>query len=38
MMQRLSPRAILLSHWDNFLRPLEEGAHALPAIQTGRLA
>jgi len=37
MMQKLSPRAVLLSHWDNFLRPLSEGAHALPAMQTGRL-
>jgi len=37
MMQKLSPRAIVLSHWDNFLRPLAGGAHALPAMQTGRL-
>jgi L-ascorbate metabolism protein UlaG (beta-lactamase superfamily) len=37
MMQKLSPRAVLLSHWDNFLRPLADGAHVLPAMQTGRL-
>jgi L-ascorbate metabolism protein UlaG (beta-lactamase superfamily) len=34
---KLHPRAIVLSHWDNFLLPLEAGAHALPAMQTGRL-
>ena len=37
MMRQLSPRAILLRHWDNFLQPLASGAHALPAMQTGRL-
>jgi L-ascorbate metabolism protein UlaG (beta-lactamase superfamily) len=37
VMRKLSPRAVVLSHWDNFLRPLELGAHALPAMQTGRL-
>jgi len=37
MMQTLSPRAVLLSHWDNFLLPLERGARPLPAMQTGRL-
>jgi L-ascorbate metabolism protein UlaG (beta-lactamase superfamily) len=33
----LSPRAILLSHWDDFFRPLEEEARALPALQLPRL-
>ena len=37
MMQKLSPRAVLLSHWDNFLLPLAKGARPLPAMQTGRL-
>jgi len=37
MMQKLSPRAVLLSHWDNFLLPLTKGARPLPAMQTGRL-
>ena len=37
VLAKLSPRAVLLSHWDNFLRPLADGAHALPAMQTGRL-
>ena len=37
MMEKLSPRAILLSHWDNFLLPLARGARPLPAMQTGRL-
>jgi L-ascorbate metabolism protein UlaG (beta-lactamase superfamily) len=29
---RLSPRAVLLSHWDDFFRPLEKGARVLPAL------
>jgi hypothetical protein len=37
MMQKLSPHAVLLSHWDNFLLPLEKGAHPLPAMRTGKL-
>jgi L-ascorbate metabolism protein UlaG (beta-lactamase superfamily) len=37
MMRALSPRAVLLSHWDNFLRPITEAARPLPAMQTGRL-
>jgi L-ascorbate metabolism protein UlaG (beta-lactamase superfamily) len=37
MMRKLSPRAVLLSHWDNFLLPLTAGARPLPALQTGRL-
>jgi L-ascorbate metabolism protein UlaG (beta-lactamase superfamily) len=34
---RLAPGAILLSHWDDFLRPIESPARALPAIQLSRL-
>jgi L-ascorbate metabolism protein UlaG (beta-lactamase superfamily) len=33
----LSPRAVLLSHWDDFFRPLERGARMLPAMQVPRL-
>jgi L-ascorbate metabolism protein UlaG (beta-lactamase superfamily) len=35
--RKLSPRAIVLSHWDNFLLPLAKGAHPLPAMQMPRL-
>jgi L-ascorbate metabolism protein UlaG (beta-lactamase superfamily) len=37
VMRALSPRRVLLSHWDNFLRPMQEGAHALPAMRVPRL-
>ena len=37
LVEKLSPHAALLSHWDNFLRPLAKGAQPLPAMQTGRL-
>jgi L-ascorbate metabolism protein UlaG (beta-lactamase superfamily) len=33
---RLSPGAVLLSHWDDFLRPLEKPVRALPAMQLPR--
>ncbi|MFT3767591.1 MAG: hypothetical protein QM820_19220 [Minicystis sp.] len=33
----LSPRAVLLSHWDNFFLPLDRGARALPAMAMPRL-
>jgi L-ascorbate metabolism protein UlaG (beta-lactamase superfamily) len=33
----LSPRAVLLSHWDDFFRPLEAGAKMLPAMGVPRL-
>jgi L-ascorbate metabolism protein UlaG (beta-lactamase superfamily) len=33
----LSPRAILLSHWDDFFRPLDRPARALPAMAAGKL-
>ena len=29
----LSPRAVLLSHWDDFLRPIDRPAKALPAMR-----
>lgn len=34
---RLSPGAILLSHWDDFLRPIDVGARPLPALHLPRL-
>ncbi len=33
----LRPGAVLLSHWDDFFRPLDAGAHALPAMRMPRL-
>jgi L-ascorbate metabolism protein UlaG (beta-lactamase superfamily) len=35
--RRLAPGAVLLSHWDNFLRPIGQTARALPAMQIPRL-
>jgi L-ascorbate metabolism protein UlaG (beta-lactamase superfamily) len=37
VMHRLGPGAVLLSHWDNFLRPMREPARMLPAMQMPRL-
>jgi L-ascorbate metabolism protein UlaG (beta-lactamase superfamily) len=34
---RISPGAVLLSHWDDFLRPLGARTRALPAMQMPRL-
>lgn len=34
----LSPAAVLLHHWDNFLRGIDRGARALPAMQMPALA
>ncbi len=34
----LSPSRVLLSHWDNFLRPYEAATQALPALRMPRLA
>lgn len=34
---RLSPGAVLLSHWDDFLQPMAAPVRALPAMQMGRL-
>ena len=33
----LSPQAVLLSHWDDFFRPLDRGARMLPAMAVPRL-
>lgn len=33
----LSPGAVLLHHWDNFFRPLDAGASALPAMRFPQL-
>ncbi len=33
----LSPRAALLSHWDNFFRPMDRGATPLPAMRMPQL-
>lgn len=35
--RRLDPGAVLLSHWDDFLRPLGSRVRALPAMQLPRL-
>jgi L-ascorbate metabolism protein UlaG (beta-lactamase superfamily) len=35
--RRLAPGAVLLSHWDDFFRPLDAPVRALPAIQLPRL-
>ena len=37
VLRALSPGAVLLSHWDNFFRPLHRGAALLPAMRLGRL-
>jgi L-ascorbate metabolism protein UlaG (beta-lactamase superfamily) len=34
---RIGPGAVLLSHWDDFLRPIDRPARALPAMQLPRL-
>lgn len=31
--RKLSPAAVLLSHWDDFFRPMDRGAHILPAMK-----
>ena len=33
----LSPGVVVLHHWDNFLRSIDHDAHALPAMQMGKL-
>ena len=35
--RKLAPAATLLSHWDNFFRPIDRPARALPAMQLPRL-
>jgi L-ascorbate metabolism protein UlaG (beta-lactamase superfamily) len=37
VVRALSPRAIVLTHWDNFFRPVEEPVGTLPTMQLGRL-
>ncbi|MBI3784711.1 MAG: MBL fold metallo-hydrolase [Deltaproteobacteria bacterium] len=37
LMSALSPGAVLLHHWDNFLRRIEEEAHALPGMRFAKL-
>jgi L-ascorbate metabolism protein UlaG (beta-lactamase superfamily) len=37
VISHLSPRSVLLSHWDDFLRPLTEPARPLPGMQLPRL-
>jgi L-ascorbate metabolism protein UlaG (beta-lactamase superfamily) len=37
VMHRFAPGAVLLSHWDNFFRPIERPARPLPAMQMPRL-
>jgi L-ascorbate metabolism protein UlaG (beta-lactamase superfamily) len=36
-LRALSPRAVLLSHWDDFFRPMHRPARMLPAMQLPRL-
>jgi L-ascorbate metabolism protein UlaG (beta-lactamase superfamily) len=35
--KRLGPGAVLLSHWDDFLRPLDSSVRPLPAVHMPRL-
>jgi L-ascorbate metabolism protein UlaG (beta-lactamase superfamily) len=35
--QVLAPKNVLLSHWDDFFRPIDEEARALPALRTHAL-
>ncbi|WP_053239047.1 MBL fold metallo-hydrolase [Sandaracinus amylolyticus] len=37
VMRALAPRAVLLSHWDDFFSPMRKGARALPAMKMPRL-
>jgi L-ascorbate metabolism protein UlaG (beta-lactamase superfamily) len=37
ILRATAPRAVLLSHWDNFFAPLDRGARLLPAIRFPRL-
>lgn len=38
VMRQISPANVLLSHWDDFFRPLHEPVRALPAVGLGALA
>ena len=37
VLSKVSPGAVLLSHWDNFFSPLERGARLMPAIKLPEL-
>jgi hypothetical protein len=37
VLSAFAPGAILLSHWDDFFRPMERGARPLPALAFPRL-
>lgn len=37
VLHRLSPKAILLSHWDNFFMPFDRGPKPLPGLALARL-
>lgn len=37
VMKSFTPRAVLLSHWDDFFSPMDAGAKMLPAMQLPRL-
>lgn len=37
LVRALSPGAVLLSHWDDFFRPLDEPVRALPAMRLPKL-
>lgn len=37
VLSAFSPKRVLLSHWDNFFRPLDRSVEALPAMQVSRL-
>jgi len=37
LLSKVSPEAVLLSHWDNFFSPIERGARLMPAIKLPQL-
>ncbi len=37
LVRKLSPAAVLLSHWDDFFRPIDRGARALPTMKMPEL-
>ncbi len=37
LLSKVSPGAVLLSHWDNFFSPIERGARLMPAIKLPQL-
>lgn len=38
VVRALSPRAVLLSHWDDFFRPIDQPARPLPRVRIAALA